>query len=498
MKNKSITFIFPSLSSIFFLVTFLAVLYQGNQMLNIDGDLGHHLAMGRLILEMRYIPQTDPFSFRTEGVLAIPHEWLAQIIFATLDNMFGLTGIVVLSSFLIALTFTLVFRESIYRSNCLLAGFTITFLSLSASSIHWVTRPHLFTYLFLAIWVKLLNSLIRGEEHRWWIFPIIMLIWANMHGMFVLGLLAFVISFFGWVWDRFLERSISHSLGRKLFLAGISSFLATFITPSGTHLWQTIFELAGGSPFITSMTPEYRSANFHLPGTWPFLILLGIILATAVLSGQKFGMSYALQLSGWILVGLYSVRNIPLSSIMLAPMASELLAGWLSSSSALSGVRVFSKKLMLIERKLGNWLWPVGGVGLSIMILATGTSLDKSGKSYQFLPEKFPVAATAWLEDYPQQGRMFNEFDWGGYLLYHLWPSQKIFMDGHTHIYGDQLSREYVAIMARSPGWEESLEGYGVSWAILRSNNPFASSLHEGGWQDIYRDETTVVLRRGD
>ncbi|HAE59315.1 MAG TPA: hypothetical protein DCG54_07375, partial [Anaerolineae bacterium] len=61
---KPISYLFPSLRNIFFLVVFLAVLRQGNQMLNADGDLGHHLAMGRLILDSRIISHTDPFSFR--------------------------------------------------------------------------------------------------------------------------------------------------------------------------------------------------------------------------------------------------------------------------------------------------------------------------------------------------------------------------------------------------------------------------------------------------
>jgi hypothetical protein len=91
---------------------------------------------------------------------------------------------------------------------------------------------------------------------------------------------------------------------------------------------------------------------------------------------------------------------------------------------------------------------------------------------------------------------MFNEFDWGGYLLYRLWPAQKIFMDGHTHIYGDALSREYVAIQSRAPGWEAILDNYQVEWAILRVDNPLALALIDDGWREVYRDETAVVLKR--
>jgi hypothetical protein len=496
MNNKAILYLFPSLRNIFFLVVFLAALRQGNQMLNAEGDLGHHLAMGRLILETGSIPHTDPFSFRTEGIAAIPHEWLVQSAYALLDDWFGLTGIVVLSALLLASAFTLVLTESTRRGGMLVAGLVMTALALAASAMHWITRPHLFTYLLLAVWVFRLEAFMRGEERRWWIFPPLMFLWANLHGMFILGLLAFAISLTGWAWERWLEGRDSPVSGRGLLLLGLFSTLATFLTPSGFHLWETIFTLAGASPFITSMTAEYQPADFHNPGTWPFLILLGAILATAVLAGRKLGMARALQLSGWTLIGLYSARNIPLAAIVLAPIGAELLAAWLRESPALAGLVRFSRKLERVERDLRGWLWAVAGVLLCLVLLASGVSLALDGQPYQLLPERFPMAAVDWLKENPPTGRMFNEFDWGGYLLYRLWPEQKIFMDGHTHIYGDALSREYVAIQSRAPGWESLLDNYRVEWAILRTDNPLTLALIEVYWREVYRDETAVVLKR--
>jgi hypothetical protein len=242
------------------------------------------------------------------------------------------------------------------------------------------------------------------------------------------------------------------------------------------------------------MTAEYRSADFHSPGTWPFLILLGTILATSLLAGRKLGMPRALQLAGWTLIGLYSARNIPLAAIVLAPIGAELLAGWFSSSPALAGLVKFSKSLDRIERDLRGWLWAGCGVSIVLVMLAAGVSFDMSAKPYRFSPEQFPVAAVDWLKTHPPQGHMFNEFDWGGYLLYQLWPEQKIFMDGHTHIYGDILSREYVMVMATSSGWQDVLDKYQIQWAILRHDNPLALSMLEEGWYQAYRDDVAIIL----
>jgi hypothetical protein len=413
-----------------------------------------------------------------------------------LDDWFGLTGIVVLSALLLASAFTLVLTESVRRGEMLAAGLVMAALALAASAMHWITRPHLFTYLLLAVWVFQLEAFMRGEERRWWIFPLLMLLWANLHGMFILGLLAFAMSLIGWAWEHLLERRDSPVSGRGLLFIGFFSVLATFLTPSGFHLWETIFNLAGASPFITGMTVEYRPADFHNPGTWPFLILLGAILATSALSGRKLGMARALQLAGWTLIGLYSARNIPLAAIALAPIGAELLSAWIRESSALAGLARLSRDLERIERDLRGWFWAVTGVLLCLVLLSLGVSLAFDGQPYQFLPERFPVVAVDWLETNPPQGRMFNEFDWGGYLLYRLWPEQKIFMDGHTHIYGDTLSREYVVVLACAPGWEAILEKYQVEWAILRADNLLAVALQQSGWRETYRDETAVVLTR--
>jgi hypothetical protein len=104
------------------------------------------------------------------------------------------------------------------------------------------------------------------------------------------------------------------------------------------------------------------------------------------------------------------------------------------------------------------------------------------------------VDAANWLESNPQQGRMFNFFTWGGYLLYRLWPEQQVFIDGQTDFYGEALSREYVQVESLQPGWEDILAKYNVDWVITQSGQPLEDGLLENGWDVAYQDETTVIL----
>ena len=91
---------------------------------------------------------------------------------------------------------------------------------------------------------------------------------------------------------------------------------------------------------------------------------------------------------------------------------------------------------------------------------------------------------------------MFNEFDWGGYLLLKLSPPQQIFMDGHTHIYGEALTREYETITYLGNGWQDILSKYQIKWAIVRSGSPIARALEKEGWKIVYRDNTSTVLKK--
>jgi hypothetical protein len=92
---------------------------------------------------------------------------------------------------------------------------------------------------------------------------------------------------------------------------------------------------------------------------------------------------------------------------------------------------------------------------------------------------------------------MFNNFIWGGYLLYRLWPEERVFIDGQTDFYGEALTREYVQVMSVENGWQEILEKYDVSWVIVQSDKPLVPALQEElDWEVIYSDQTAAILRR--
>ncbi|MCJ7583514.1 MAG: hypothetical protein MUO30_01905, partial [Anaerolineales bacterium] len=136
--------------------------------------------------------------------------------------------------------------------------------------------------------------------------------------------------------------------------------------------------------------------------------------------------------------------------------------------------------------------WPL----IAILLIALMVSAPAMTARNTFDPAVFPVQAVDWLEAHPQPGNMFNYFTWGGYLLHRLWPEQKVFIDGQTDFYGEALTRQYEQIITLAEGWENVLDQYAVTWAIIPTDSALSKALIAAGWQSIYQDATASIFIR--
>jgi len=197
---KLLRFFLPRIEYILFAAIFWGIVANGPRLLNFDGDLPRHILTGNLILQTQRVATTDIFSFRTTGYPSFPHEWLAQVIFATLYNWLGLDGIILLTATIIVLTWGIVYRQAMQKSKSFFSALIFIVLGLAASQIHVLPRPHIFTYLLTAIWITLLESLDEQNTRSWWFLPVVMVLWVNLHGMFVLGMIILGIYLVGDFW----------------------------------------------------------------------------------------------------------------------------------------------------------------------------------------------------------------------------------------------------------------------------------------------------------
>lgn len=480
----------PKLTDVLFVATFLASVLLGWRMLNTDGDLGRDLTLGNIILTTHRIPTTDLLSWTRAGEPRPAYEWLAQLAFGAANRVFGLDGVVVLVSLIIASAFGIVVADAVRRSGMPLLSMLVCGLAAIASSIHWLARPHIFSFLFLALWLGGLEEVRRGPT-RWSVgLPLLMAIWANTHGGFIFGFAAWIAYLGGWMWD-WVRHKVDRDVGRRLLATGALSLVASAVTPDLWRNWQAV--LANRSAFILSQTVETMPPRLAMPAAWPFFALVVLGLAAALLNARRLRADHVLLLAGLASAGLLMARNIPLFAIAAAPVLTSWIADILQRSASWSR---WEENLGRVEASLVGWVWPsvaVLGIAAALMIQWGRTHSDV----FRLDESVFPAQAVDWIGSHPVEGRVFNDFNWGGYLLYRLWPGQRVYIDSQSDFYGEPLMRQYAGILAGKPGWQDALARDDVEWLIVRPNEPIAGAALAGGaWRLAYQDQTAVILIR--
>lgn len=490
--HNILKYVLPQLGEMFFAVVFAAAIALGPQMINVDGDLGRHITLGNYILDAGTIPTQDVFSFSKLGDPLTPHEWLSDVLFSLAHKAAGLDGVVWLTALVLSLSFWLIYKQSLQLSNLSVLALLGGIIGVGAGSLHWLTRPHIFTILFTAIWSIELEKVRLGLKKGWVIFPIMMVVWANLHGAFIAGLVIWAIVFLG----ELFEKQKNWNQLRVLIWIGPSSILASLINPDGLGIWKTGLGFLGNQ-YLVSHTAEYLPPDFQNPSFWPFLVVIGISLIILGLSKRRIKYSHLFLLASWTAMALYSARNIPLYIVVVIPILCELGAKLIKEGRGLWIVDWFlnlQKRVAITERDIKGGLISGATMLLSIYLLVSGVRLDFQNRGNVFSREIFPVKAVDWLVDNPIQGNGFNYFPWGGYLLYRLWPEQLVFIDGQTDFYGEDLTREYERVITLQTGWQKILYKYDISWVIMPADSPLAAYLADSDdWEMSYRDQTTRI-----
>jgi len=488
-KQTSIPKFMPRLQDILFLAIFFAALLLGPRMLNMDGDLPRHLAIGKYVLEGNFPPINDIFSYTKYGTPFAPHKWLSGVFLYVAYLAFNEKGIVILCATLLAATFSAIYSESVKRNGVRLGTFLLVVGGAAVSSLHWIARPHIFTMFLLAIWVIWNERLASGEYIPLWYFPSLMLVWNNIHGEFIAGFLVTLACLGGWIWDTIFSKTKADiKTGKRIGLVLGMITIVTLINPVSFRAWGTLTSWMGNE-YLMARTQETVAPNFSDPQFMVLLIFIALSIFLLAMKQEKMPTRMAVLLAGFSTLTLQSARNVHLYGVV----APFVLAGAFKGSMSIPFVKRYENLFTQIDKHAVKIFWPFIVILLGIILLAT----TPFGYAQRFAPEYFPVQAVEWLETHPQEGEMFNAFDWGGYLSLTLWPEKRVFIDSQGDIYGEAFIRQYEQIITLKPGWENLLKKYNIRWAIFPQEWPLANALIEIGWQEVYRDKTAVILVQG-
>ncbi|MGZ6391640.1 MAG: hypothetical protein ACXWQZ_20575 [Ktedonobacterales bacterium] len=530
----------PSAADVIFLSVLLGVLLglQGRA-LGYDGDSGWNIRIGQFILD-HGIPRKEFLLSTTYGQPHVYWEWLSQTFYAIGYRVGGLNGVVLLAALLVALTGTGLLMAMRDRGLPLLLALGLALLGTALTSITWTARSQLFSLLLTLCWSECIWRYWRdGNPRRLWFFPITMVLWANLHGGFLGGLILLGVAV-GVAWIAPHRHGKANP--RHLTFALLGTLAATLVTPWGIDLYSHILWFFR-NPLIVKDTQEHQSPDFHMLSGQVFMVLTFAIVATwmyalwmrqpatsptfptpdsaqgAEAQPQRTANTpepLALaQVGVWTALSLISVRYIPLWALLATPVLGDALVAAArvyrasqqpnASNSAPTGTAgrlriqamrmavvlgrratLLSQRLEATDRLVGKGVW----ASLALIFVAAtvahagiipGTSTRLLDARYD--AHTFPVQAAQELHaNGLPSGVGFTTYEWGGYLDYAL-PEYHVFIDSRSDVYSAEMLGDYASIIGLDPGWQQTMDRYHVRWALIPAGSPLEQMLAiSPGW----------------
>lgn len=503
----------PSLTDVAFLmpIAFLFLRMGGAAGMLGDGDTGWHVRTGEWILANGQVPHQDIFSYTRAGQPWFAWEWISDILFGWLQQHAGMAAVVLASIAIVCVTSVLLFRLLLRKCGNPLLSIAIMFLVTGGTAVHWLARPHLFTLLFTVIFYSILERVKEGNVKLLWSLPVLMVLWTNLHGGFFVGIILVGAYAAGELAGAVFnpeadERALALRRSLPYFATAGLCFAATFINPYFYHLHTHIYEYLTDKYQYKNIV-EFQSFDFHHPVRMYFEPMLALGVAAAVWNLYHKQFVYTVLIAGWAHLALTMVRNVPIFMLVAAPAVAVMLetflrqlpsmsiAGWLRTAA--TKIHAFADDFGSTDAIARLHLASAAAVGLLIALFYAPNPPAQFRAEYDV--KRYPAKAVEMLRQAGSPEIIFTDDEWGDYLIYRLYPSNRVFIDGRSDFYGSTFNNQYMDVMNVKYDWEKSLEKYHVNTILLSPNASLASTLKESRrWRPIYDDGVAIVFRANE
>lgn len=493
MIDRLKSWLLPSIADVFFAATllFLSIQTEKARMLG-DGDTGYHIRAGEYILRNLSVPKADIFSYITPPIPWTAHEWLSEVIMALLHQTGGLTAVVIAYSFIIAVSIRMFYVYVRRDDNNVILSVVATIVFLILAMVHFLARPHIFSLIILIYWYRLLDDFQYCQKNRLWLLPIIMLLWVNLHGGFVIGLTILGIYIAGNLLLKFTDKVQWELNGKDKFNKLIRIFgfsiIACIVNPIGYKIFLFPVKLLSNK-YIMDRVNEFLSPNFH--DLQPFKYVLFLLIIIFTYSKKKPNIvEFSLSLL-FTSMSLYSVRYIPLFAVIVIPVLLRYIDG--NGFSGLPKLKSFVvqriENFTAIDSSTKGYLWPVLSICFLLVLALNGTA------AHSFNPKTQPLAALEFLKENPVSGNMYNNDEFGDFVIYTSSDRYKVFIDGRLDMYGSEQLKEYNKVSGFEQGWEKVLDKYNVTWIFFDTKSALARYLSiNQDWNLIYSDKVASIF----
>jgi len=440
-----------------------------------DTDFWWHLKTGQYIVEHRSLPVPDPFAYTTSLTnddhvrhFNLTHEWLAQVLLFMAYSVAGFPAIVFVRALILAAVCALAGLLASRLSTNFYAGIAAAFATASVAIEFTADRPALVTFLFVAVFVTLLELRIAL-----WTLPVISLVWANSHGGFFLG------------WVILLAYCTQNR--RRLWLITACSIAVSYLNPNGFGALSTLLKYRQ-SALTTSLLEWQRPSLWGSP--YGFDVLLYLAAIVLLFSWRRVRPAHWILFAAFAAASLLAFRNI----LLIGFLSPILIAAYFPFQLKLS--RIFA------------WVTPI------LLVVAIGSGVAR-GAYFQFRAATWttPAGAAGYLLTNHLTGPLFNTYEQGGYLIWRLWPQSRVFIDGRA--LSESLYKDYGQILNNNESSADAVTGpradllnhYGVQVVIMNTLDyvsgamyPLALALANPAspeWQLVYDDPQDLIFVRG-
>jgi hypothetical protein len=461
---------------------------------SINQDIGRHLKLGQIIWETKSIPKTNLFSFTEPGHPFINHHWLSEVIFYLLSAIIGLKGLIIFKAAIIATSFWLIYKAIDKKTGLwpfLVSAPLGILVFLNRSDV----RPEIFSYLFLAFFIfAILRARFFGQ-YRWlYALPFVQILWSNAHIYFVLGPLLL----FFFLIDAALDKERRVAL-TKIFWVLLATSAATLLNPNFIRgalapflilrdYGYTIIENQSIF-FLKDYGIQLAAINFFEIS----LIVLIISFVIALKNGSKkiifeflAGLAFSILAVKMIRnTGIYAMvfTSVTALNLSVVKLADKFLKRPVRIIFYLALSAIFAFLIVnTLNNNLRRWMQEGGKFGLEI-----------------------PAGAARGVEFVKQnniKGPVFNNFDVGSFLIWKLYPEQKVFVDGRPEAYSVEFFQNIYKPMQEDPkAWNYYSEKYGINYVFFATTDitPWARTFlfnisQDQQWPLVYQDNSVAVF----
>jgi hypothetical protein len=482
---------------LFFFISFIKVPVSNN-------DFWWHLSTGKYIIENNSLPESDPFAYTAHSeptimkTVILKGNWLSQSIFYMVYTQWDLKGIVTLRALLLVVFLLLIFLTIKQQGLADLLALPLTASVFALATGFTGERPQLFTFVFFSFVAYLLEDFRTTRSKKVFFIPLAIFLSANMHPGYIVCILLVSLYLLGEGLLLVIRKRHADKGFKLLFSVWILSLLLSFLNPNGFSVFGEMLSLGERTKGIVEFMPTfYAYANNYSQISYPYIgfLLLSLLGLRYI---RKIGLVRMLVLITFTIMSFVSLRYLIFYMCVTAPILASVILCLKDEKLFTGRFRIFKAR----EGLLYGFVFILGAVLVFWEIPALARHEFRADTTFSV-----PKGAADFLNSQKITGNMFNEYGFGGYLIWRLYPGKKVFIDGRQ--LENDAYNEYNVIGSASSEhnilWTDLLEKHMITYIVIPPLTvrgdiiPIVEKLfNTNEWALIYSDHLALVFLKKD